>query len=198
MKKMTFSIGVLVKHLPITLGFLLFFSAANAEDFNLKAHNGESPALGIGGTVFETWGFLYRQYFPSNFGIAGTIGGWMNEFSGKIGLAFGTSYTFAHHYFPNSYLASSSVRVYGIAYLGSIFGREINYKWDKAADKSREERHRAFDIGLGLGPGAEFFFNEHFAVHLELPWMTFVRFKDNGAFFRSSHPHIGGGISYYF
>lgn len=180
------------------IGFLLFLRAGYTEEATLEAHNGEGPAIGIGGTVYGTWGFLYRQYFPSQFGIAGSLGGWMDEYSGKLGTAVGSSYTFAHHYFPNSFLASSSVRIYAIGYLAGIFKRERDYKWDKATNQGNEKKYFAFDLGLGVGPGAEFFFTPHFAVHLELPWMTFVTFKHSDAWFRSSHPHVGGGLSYYF
>jgi hypothetical protein len=184
--------------------FVLFFTLLNSAyaDNEVQEENGEGPGVGIGGTVFETWGFTYRQYFPGELGFAASLGGWINsyrrrEFDGKIGLAAGASYTFAHHHFPNSGLPSSSLRIYGIAYLAGILRNDYDYYYSD--DKNRiDQRILAFDLGAGPGIGAEFFFTKNFAIHLELPWMTFVTFNRYGGRLKSSYPHIGGGLSYYF
>lgn len=153
-----------------------------------EGQNGVAHGIGIGGTVHRTWGFNYRQYFESNLGITVNFGGWLQEAYGHLGSALGMSYTFAHHQFTNSRLPESSIRVYGVAYLAGIYENHgVN-----------DERRHSFDLGLGAGPGAEFFFTKNFSIHLELPWMTFVTFSQSKTFFARSYPHFGGGISYYF
>lgn len=52
-------------------------------------------------------------------------------------------------------------------------------------------------IGAG-GPGVDFFFNRHFTLHVELPWMTLFKVADGKTTFSDSHPHFGGGFVYYF
>lgn len=180
----------LITLLFISLGF---FKSAHALPDSSSA-NGESYGIGIGGTVYKTWGFNYRHYFPSNLGVTANIGGWLTRSSGHLGIASGVLYTFAHHYFRDSELSSSSLRVYGIGYLAGIFRKDyIDYK-----DNTSGQKALMFDLGFGVGPGAEFFFTKKFSIHLELPWMTFFTFAPGSFHFKNSYPHIGGGISYYF
>lgn len=184
------------------LFFILFavsiLNSAQALEERSERHiNVESHGFGMGGSIFETWGFVYRHYLPSNIGIVANLGGWLTENYGHLGLATGVSYTLAHHFFPNSGLPSSSLRVYGIAYLAGIF-RQSNWGISSGDGKYESTKRLSFDLGLGVGPGAEYYFTRNFAINLELPWMTFFKFAKKSASFKSSYPHIGGGISYYF
>jgi hypothetical protein len=176
---------------------LIISCSAMAADKNARDyHNGESHGMGIGGTVFDTWGFSYRHYFPSKLGVVGNLGGWWTGETGHLGVALGASYTLAHHYFANSSLPSSSLRIFGIAYLAGIYHKGYSYEIRKSSPN--EEIINYFNLGLGVGPGAEFFFTENFALHLELPWMTFFSFSKLKSTLKSSHPHFGGGVTYYF
>lgn len=166
------------------------------DPFFTKHQNGVSHGLGAGGTVFWSWGFLYRQHFANNFGFATSFGGWFDSNDGYLGNELGILYTLAHHHFNGSALPNSSLRVYGIAYLANIYRLE-----DQFVPNEKPKgfiKKNIWDVGLGVGPGLEFFFNRNFALHAELPWMTFVRFMDKSASFKSSYPHFGGGFTYYF
>lgn len=155
--------------------------------------NGIANSMGIGGTVFKTWGLNYRRYFNDHWGLTGNVGGWFNYGYGNLGVSVGGIYTLMHHSFNHSKaLPHSSIRINAVAYVAGIYGH--GWSGTSADNKSRHY----FDLGLGVGPGAEFFFNRHFAVHAELPWMTFFRFTKEVSRFDSSHPHFGGGVNYYF
>jgi hypothetical protein len=144
--------------------------------------NGEANGLGAGGTVIDTWGIIYRHHFHSGFGFTTSLGGWFERDKGWVGNELGLLYSIINHHFAWQSMPYASIRGYIVAYLGDIF----RYKPAK------------YDIGIGAGPGAEFFFNRHISVHLELPWMIFGRVENNKLGFRDSHPHLGGGIIYYF
>ena len=170
----------------------LFFALPNhaAERSSL---NGQAHGIGLGGTVFNTWGLNYRRYFDPYWGMTVNLGGWISNSVGRLGTAVGGTYTFAHYSFEHSKkFHNSSIRVYGVGYIAGIYGHD----WLPGATAAPPAHY--FDLGFGIGPGAEFFFNRHLAVHAELPWMTFFRMSKNKSGFESSHPHIGGGISYYF
>lgn len=174
------------------LGLLLsvvYNTHINAAEYS--STNGISNGIGIGGTVFNTWGLNYRRHFNNKWGMTVNLGGWISDSYGKLGTAVGGSYTFMHHAFKNKTFPNSSIRVYGVAYVSGIYG----HGWLKPGEATAQHY---FDFGFGIGPGAEYYFNKHFAVHLELPWMTFFRFAKNFSSFQSSHPHFGGGVSYYF
>jgi hypothetical protein len=164
--------------------------------FNLYAAPNGTHGLGVGGTIFKTWGLNYRTYFDRHFGLSANLGGWITNSFGNLGTALGGSYTLAHHKFDDSKtFPHSSIRVYIIAYIAGIYNHNFPPRTD--SDVKAFSKHY-FDLGFGIGPGAEFFFNRHFAIHAELPWMTFFRFSKNYNAFESSHPHFGGGVTYYF
>lgn len=146
--------------------------------------NGQSSGIGAGGTVFHTWGFMYRRHFANNFGFSGSLGGWFTREGGHVGNELGLLYTFAHHKFSLKSLPESSVRVYLAGYFANIYRRDL--------------LGNSLETGIGAGPGLEFFFNRNFALHLELPWMTFFKLANNDFSLRDSHPHVGGGFIYYF
>jgi len=168
----------------------LFIASTFAFSLPARIHestNGIAHGIGIGGVVFNTWGFNYRRYFDKTWGMTVNLGGWVSNNNGRVGLAAGATYTLAHHAFSASKLPNSSIRIYGVGYVSGIYGQQ-----GIPGNKSH-----FFDLGLGIGPGAEYFFNRHFSIHAELPWMTFFRLGTNSGF-ASSHPHFGGGVSYYF
>ncbi|MCA9508457.1 MAG: hypothetical protein KC505_08555 [Myxococcales bacterium] len=184
-------------HALIFLGFASTAFVQTATDPENLKNNGTGHSIGVGGAVFDTWGFTYRHHFNSDFGIVSNLGGWLGSYTGRIGLAIGPSYTFAHHVFPKSILPHSSIRIYALAY-----GAAILYHEKKNANVGNLNiGSNSFSLGLGLGAGigAEYFFNKNFSIHLELPWMTNMKIESqNGLVFDSSHPHFGGGINYYF
>lgn len=172
----------------------LMISASTLTAETKSAHiNGINNGLGAGGTVYKTWGFMYRHHFANNLGFSTSLGGWLDRHWGHLGNELGVLYTLAHHEFDWSGLPNSSIRVYLAGYLANIY-RNNYHNYD---GKNRAGRH-SWEIGLGAGPGLEFFFNRYFGVHLELPWMTFVNVDKDGLSFLSSYPHIGGGLIYYF
>lgn len=158
----------------------------------LHYENGETNGVGAGGTVFWTWGFMYRRHFANGFGFSTSLGGWFSQEQGHIGNELGLLYSFAHYKFSSTALPESSIRVYAVGYLANIYNRATYHNFDRWA------KVHALDIGLGAGPGLEYFFNRHFAIHAELPWMTFVKVTNKGVSFRDSYPHFGGGFIYYF
>jgi hypothetical protein len=178
--------------------FALFFffallltlsTQAPATNPSPNSSNGQSHGIGAGGTVFYTWGFLYRQHFANNFGFTASLGAWIDRNGGHLGNALGLLYTLANHSFTGASLPHSSIRVYLVGYLGNVLHRDryfIGYG-----------RSNAWHPSIGAGPGIEFFFNRHFALHAELPWMTTFRVSDGFSFY-NSHPHIGAGFIYYF
>lgn len=172
----------------LLIGLVAVFSTSLVSETESLARpreqNGVTNGLGAGGTVYDTWGFMYRRHFENNFGVSTSLGGWIDQDYGHIGNELGLLYTLAHHSFQWSALPNASIRVHLVAYLANIYRRFF--------------KKNNWDIGLGAGPGLEFFFNKHFSLHLELPWMTFVRADGRGLSFRSSYPHIGGGLIYYF
>lgn len=171
---------------------VIFFAWSNHAAVH-SSTNGQANGIGLGGTVFNTWGLNYRRYFNDHWGITANLGGWVTNSVGRVGTAIGGTYTFAHYTFENSKkFHNSSLRVYAVGYISGIYG----HGWLTAGTVGIPMHY--FDLGFGIGPGAEFFFNRHFAVHAELPWMTFFRFSKERKGFESSHPHIGGGVSYYF
>lgn len=170
--------------------WLVLFFAMQAYAAEHRSTNGQAHGIGIGGTVFNTWGFNYRRYLDAHWGVTANLGGWIASSYGQLGTAVGASYTFAHHSFEHSSLPHSSIRIYGVGYVSGIY----KHSWQGSGSGGSTE----FDVGFGAGPGAEFFFNPHFAVNLELPWMTFFRLSKMNSGFESSHPHVGGGVTYYF
>ncbi len=187
--------------LIVSLLALCFSSTAFLEAFEVPVQdarkNGESHGIGIGGTVYETWGFSYRHHFSNRFGISTNLGGGFWNDSGHAGLAIGGMYTFAHHNFPNSGLPRSSIRIYAVAYAAGVYHLNSTHRFvkDMMVDNST---HSAM-LGLGIGPGAEYFFTENFSIHLEIPWMTKVSIKPKkGLAFENSYPNFGGGWTYFF
>lgn len=156
--------------------------------------NGETNGLGAGGTVFNTWGFLYRRHFANGLGFSTSLGGWLNRDGGYVGSELGLLYTVAHHKFSKSPLPNSSIRVYLVGYLANI----ISHGHDYSAPITSTAVKTTLSTGLGAGPGVEFFFNNHFGCHLELPWMTFLAISNKTVTFDHSYPNIGGGVVYYF
>lgn len=171
-----------------------FLNTPKSSDSSEK--NGVDQGIGVGGTVFDTWGFTYRHHFLSGFGIVGNIGGWLTSRQGHVGLALGPTYTVAHHTFPTSALPQSSIRIYFEAYGSFIVRHSNNIESHRNIDVDRSIY--SLSIGLGAGPGAEYFFTRNFSLHLELPWMTILRVEPKGLVFEGSYPHIGGGLTYYF
>lgn len=153
-----------------------------------RIENGVDHGLGAGGSVFWTWGFLYRHHYEDRFGFSASLGGWFDTHGGHLGNSLGLLYTLAHHQSFWRAAPSLSIRVYLVAYLSNIYFRRHYH------DDSPNSLH----TGLGFGPGLEIFLNRHFGLHLELPWMTFTTLNDKGLRFRDSHPHFGGGLIYYF
>lgn len=168
------------------------FSDSRA-NHRVGSENGIANGLGAGGSVFWTWGFLYRHHFEDRFGVSASLGGWFTESRGHLGNSLGLLYSVAHHQFFWKAMPNTSIRVYLVAYLSNIYHRN-SYDYDDDKESSKNALHS----GLGAGPGIEFFFNQYFSIHMELPWMTFMRFTKNGARFRDSHPHFGMGLLYYF
>ncbi len=159
--------------------------------------NGESHGIGVGGTVYETWGFAYRHHFASRFGITANLGGGFWNNSGHAGLAVGGMYSFAHHTFPNSGLPRSSIRIYLIAYGSGIYGLNSSHKYYREMSVSNYQ-HTA-TVGLGAGPAIEYYFTENFSLFFEIPWMTKVTITPSkGLAFLNSYPNFGGGFLYYF
>jgi len=154
--------------------------------------NGQSHGIGAGGSVFWTWGFMYRQYFANNFGVTSSLGGWFDSRSGHIGNSLGLLYTLGHHVIAGQTLPNGSIRIYLVGYLANIFFRNDYF------ENPPYRVQNAWHIGLGAGPGLEFFFNQHFAVHAEVPWMTTYQIANKKGSFHGSHPHVGAGFIYYF
>jgi len=172
---------------------LVFLFALGTNAVERSSTNGQANGIGLGGTVFNTWGLNYRRYFDPYWGITANFGGWVSNSIGRVGTAIGGTYTFAHYSWEKSKKwHNSSIRIYAVGYISGIYG----HGWMSGIQPGTPEHY--FDLGFGVGPGAEFFFNRHFAAHLELPWMTFFRFSKINSGFESSHPHIGGGLTYYF
>jgi hypothetical protein len=174
---------------------LLMISVTLWGNENMHHHgheNGQGSGFGAGGVVFDTWGFMYRHHFANNFGVSTSLGGWFSNNRGYIGNEVGLLYSLAHHKFSWASMPSASIRIYLASYLAYIYRKHAS-EWET---KSTPEH--VWDIGLGVGPGAEFFFSKHFAVHLELPWMSFVKIANKDVSFLSSYPHFGGGVIYYF
>jgi hypothetical protein len=92
-------------------------------------------------------------------------------------------------------MPDASLRIYLAGYLANIYRKYT--AWEGPKNKTSDGVH-SWEIGLGAGPGAEFFFNRHFGIHLELPWMTFAQIANKELSFLKSYPHIGGGVVYYF
>ncbi len=188
----------------LTLATILsgFLSAENMEFSGAEpktAHNGIAHALGIGGTVFDTWGFTYRHHFANNFGIAASIGGSFRNSWGHAGTGIGLLYTLAHHRFSVQSLPNSSIRIYVALYTGITY--EGNQKVSNVkVDSFVTTTKHMIKVGMGPGPGVEYFFTKNLAVHIELPWMTTISIEPDpaGVFFASSFPNFGGGLSYYF
>ncbi len=60
-------------------GLLFLFCTTATAGANLSSKpNGQTNGLGAGGSVFYTWGFMYRHHFANNFGVTTSIGGWLN------------------------------------------------------------------------------------------------------------------------
>lgn len=153
------------------------------------SQNGQTHGLGAGGTVFNTWGFMYRHHFANRFGFSTSIGGWLTTGYGYVGNELGMPITLSHRHYGWSALPEASIRIYLIPYLANIYRRN---SWE------RDRTTNSLEIGLGAGPGAEFFFSKHFGIHAELPWMTFMRLANRKFAFHNSYPHFGGGLIYYF
>lgn len=179
--------------LKLSMMALVLAAGLSAENYD----NGISHGLGVGGTVFRNGGFTYRHHFQSNYGIAGSIGGWFSEYGAKAGSGVGLLYTLAHHQFPQSSLPNSSIRIYLAFYSGFIY--EQNRQSEPKAAGYTETTKHILNIGVGPGPGIEYFFTKNLALHFELPWMTFFKIQANPASFSfsSSYPHAGGGFTYY-
>jgi hypothetical protein len=185
---------ILVSFMSILAGF------AYSEEDSLKSPesiNGNANALGIGGTVYRTWGFNYRRHFESNLGISVNIGGWLTPNWGYLGSSFGLLYSLAHHKFHSQSLPHSSVRIYLIAYCVGILHGYSDGSYNPS-NNSKSISNFPLDFGGGIGPGAEFFFNQHFALNIELPWMSLFNTDYQTVSFLSSYPHFGGSLSYYF
>jgi hypothetical protein len=166
---------------------MTFFFALSSSSTAFEHHG-----LGIGGTVFKTWGLGYRTQVDSNWGIVGNVGFLvLNDWS-VFSVTPGLSYDIAKHNFSFQRFPKSYLRFYGVAYLAGIFENDRKY------DASYINRGSHFDLGFGLGPGVELFLLANLSLHLEIPWMSFIRFSDKSPIFASSYPHIGGGVSYYF
>ncbi|HXW54075.1 MAG TPA: hypothetical protein VEL47_08230 [Myxococcota bacterium] len=154
--------------------------------------NGLANGIGAGGSVYWTWGFMYRRHFHHNFGFSANLGAWFDNSHGHVGTSLGLLYSLAHYKFARSSLPDSSIRVYLAGFLSPIYDRNSSiYLKDS-------QRVNSFHFGFGAGPGVEYFFNRHFALHVEIPWMTFFRLANNTVSFRDSYPHVGGGFIYYF
>lgn len=175
--------------------FSLSLWAQDVADINQE--NGLALGLGAGGTVYNTWGFIYREHFNNKWGVSSSLGGYFNNNRGYIGNEIGLVYKIAHHPFSFTTMPHASIRVHLVAYLANIYHYN-DRKYDNTPENEPTKINKhVWDIGLGGGPGVEFFFNRHFALHLELPWMTFIKI-DKGLSFLSSYPHFGGGVIYYF
>ena len=194
-----------MKHiiLALAVSFSPYLLGATGEGDHLGDYsplkNGIAHGMGIGGSVYRTWGFSYRRYFVNDIGLSTSLGGWLTGTYGHVGNSIGISYSVAHHSFSWPFLPKSSVRVYLIGYLANIFGREEDLMLPGQPNGSGAISFtNSYSLGIGVGPGAEFFFSPNFGVHLELPWMTFFKTNKKKLAFRDSYPHIGGGLSYYF
>ncbi len=175
----------------LILGFCTASVGKEASPSSLD--NGIQHGLGAGGSVFYTWGFIYRHHFDNGLGFSGSLGGWFNQYQGHLGNSLGLLYTLAHHKFTFNALPNASIRVYLAAYLANIY-RQNDYK----LSDDHSSMDRSLSTGLGAGPGVEFFFNSNFSLHTELPWMTFITMKRGGWAFRDSSPNFGAGVIYYF
>lgn len=181
-----------MKHVAILLFFAVLITIstnAQAKISTINLSNGQSHGIGAGGTVFYTWGFLYRQHFSNNFGFSASLGTWFDRSGGHIGNALGLLYTIAHHNLSGASLPEASIRIYLVGYFANVYHRHRYLSGSSQA--------HAWHTSLGVGPGIEFFFNRHFALHVELPWMTTFQITDRFSFHKS-HPHIGAGFIYYF
>jgi len=168
---------------------------------SLQYENGTTHSLGFTGAMYKTSGFNYRQHFSNNFGMNVALGGWFRRTGGYLANTLGLSYTLAHHKFRKSSLPNSSVRIYLLGKLANIhnFNDSYDYSFEPPGRRRKDKKLRyAVNLGLGVGPGAEFFLNKHFAAFLEVPWMTFVEIKKGSTQFLRSYPHVGAGLSYYF
>jgi hypothetical protein len=182
--------------------FLVFIASLSAMGENYPEHerkpvpsNGENNGIGVGGTVWLTQGFVYRHHFHNGLGFSTSIGGFANSYGGYIGNALGLLYPLGHYHPSWSWL--ESIRVYAVGYLANIYNKNNRL----GHDYSSTNTYRAasgFDIGLGVGPGVEFFFNRHFSFHAEVPWMVFGRIANKSFSFRDTDPHPGIGLVYYF
>lgn len=183
----------------LSLAFLLYLFALNipAEASLESSMNGVFQGIGVGGTVFNTWGFTYRQFFSSSWGLSLSLGPWFNNGFGRVGLALGPSYTIAHYKFPKSPLPTSSIRVYLASYASAVYNFQKEYREIRGMRLS--DLQHSVEIGVGLGPAIEYSFTSNFALHAELPWMIMNNITPrDGMRFSTSYPHFGGGFTYYF
>lgn len=184
----------------LSLIFLLATDVVAADPTPKTSHiaNGNYNGIGAGGSVFDTWGFIYRRHFANDFAFTSSIGGWYNSWNRYIGLSLGGLYTVKHHEFDWSWLPNSSIRIYLGAYLSNVIRNDSEYKYEVLPGSSTESRVLRWDIGFGAGPGIEFFFNRYFAFHMDLPFMAVLRQSKNQIYLREARLNFGGGFVYYF
>jgi|GEM_PF-2401458 len=179
----------------VVMGFFttLFAEQPKPADHEKSAAiNGEANGFGVGGSVYWTWGFMYRRYFANGLGFSANAGGWFDRSHGHLGAAVNLLYSPFHYRFTSSSLPDSSIRVYLAGSLAPIYDRNASIY------RRERETQDSFHFGFGAGPGLEYFFNRHFAIHGEVQWMTFFRTTTTTMEFRDSYPHVGGGFIYYF
>jgi hypothetical protein len=189
--------------LLVFLFTVLAVEAISRESFSEQTavhENGVNNGIGAGGTIYSTWGFIYRRHFANHWGFSTNLGGWFSDHQGHIGNGLGLLYSIAHHAMDWSAMPNASIRVFLSAHLGTIYTLSRDYHYSKVNGKesSIEYKRHYWDMGLGAGPGVEFFFNKYFSLHAELPWMTFIRIEDKSFKFLNSRPNFGGGFVYYF
>jgi hypothetical protein len=193
-----------MRKMLVILVFMLAMPALSQEVEPYNAiKNGQSNGFGVGGG-HPWWGFLYRRNFGNDLGVSVSLGGhyWNYGYgserkvgSGELDLGSNLLYTVAHHAIPINALPEFSIRV------NILVAARMKYS---AGERSHYENsvttykpYQALNLGLGFGPGMELFFDRHFALHLELPWMTYGKIENRSFRFDSSYPRIGGGFIYY-
>lgn len=184
-----------------TLLFLSSISFAETEDTYKASENGSGQAIGLGGSIFYTQGLIYQTSISKNVKFKATLSGLLSrelhyddnidknekKLTGHIGNSLNLLYVVNQYETPFSVFKDASVRVYITNHLANIL---------------QSEKTTKLKTGIGAGLGGEFFFNKHFALHLEFPFMVFVKTETiknkTQISFESAHFHAGGGISYYF
>lgn len=154
-----------------------------------------SNGIGLGGTIWDTWGIVYRKNFENNLSIGATLGGGLNYSYGYLGTSFGLFYKIAEHNFNFAALPDASIRFNILNYFSCVY--HYNNDGERFNSYDLELNRHTFKPGVGPGFGIEFNPIKFLSLHLESAWNTKLNIS-NKTRFDSSRPEVGGGFIFYF